>query len=78
LDAEAREKLKLLELQASMSTSDVLRDAIDLLFEQRATAVRDRHSVLSSLIGTFKGPPNLSEDYKKLLATSLAAKHGDA
>lgn len=74
-DREAKEKLALLELQMAKSTSDVLRDAVALLFEQKGAPARTP-AVLGALVGKFKGPSDLARNYKTYLTESLGAKHG--
>lgn len=75
LDREAKEKLALLEMQMEKSTSDVLRDAVALLFEHRSESTR-RPTALAALVGKFKGPTDLSRNYKSYASDTLSQKHG--
>jgi hypothetical protein len=76
LDAAAREKLAILEMQTGQSTSNVLRDAVSHLFASRAVDAKSAPSALDRLVGKFsKSPKDLSTSYKRYLTDSLAKKH---
>ena len=78
LDEAVAGKLSQLQSLTGLSTSDVLKRAIDCLHKEQMASVRDRlDSLLSSeFIGCAEGPPELASEYKQYFASDLAGKYG--
>ena len=78
LDEERAEKLKQIQTSTRLGTSEIVRQAIDLLHRQRAELARKNiEDLLSSdFIGCAEGPEDLASDYKRYLTQSLDDKHG--
>ena len=78
LDDEHMEKLEFLKNKDHLSTTDVLKQAIDVLYEQRKMQNRSKLQQLlqSDFIGCAEGPEDLSERYKDYLTEGWAEKHG--
>lgn len=78
LEPEVAEKLSLLKAATRSSTSEVIRCAIDVYFEQRVGQERTPYRILeqAGLVACADGPRDLSTTYKARLSRSLRAKHG--
>ncbi len=78
LDEERAEKLKQIQTSTRLGTSEIVRQAIDLLHRQRAEQSRKKIDDLlsSDFIGCAEGPEDLASDYKRYLTRSLDDKHG--
>jgi hypothetical protein len=78
LEPEVAQKLSWLKAATGGSTSDVLRCAIDVYFEQSVGQQRLPYPALekAGLLACADGPRDLSRTYKARLARSLRAKHG--
>lgn len=79
LDEDHIQKLEALKLNKHMNTTEVVKQAIDLLFEQNQLHPKGSiHSLLESdFIGCFEGPEDLSENYKKAIGDYLDEKYPD-
>jgi hypothetical protein len=78
LEPEVAEKLRLLKATTGASTSDVLKRAIDVYYQQRMGPGRSPYTALQAagLLACADGPADLSRDYKAELAKRLGSKHG--
>ena len=78
LDDERAEKLKQIQASTRLGTSEIVRQAIDLLHRQRVDQSRKKIDDLlsSDFIGCAEGPEDLASDYKRYLTQSLDDKHG--
>ena len=78
LDDEQSRKLEYLRTVTGRTVSDLIKEALEHYYAEvtakpvRAVEVLRR----TGLIGCAEGDPDLSSDYKRHLADSLAAKHG--
>ena len=79
LDESHARKLELLRRRTGHRVSDLIKEAIDLYYEEvQATPERPADALAKAgFIGCGEADPVLSENYKQLLTDSLAAKHGD-
>jgi predicted transcriptional regulator len=77
LDDQYTEKLEYLKKARRQSTTEVIKQAIDVLYEKTHTQQGDKVKALleSDFIGCAEGPEDLSSNYKHYLAESLTAKH---
>lgn len=79
LDPERTLKMRQLEEVNDLSTSDVMKKAIDVLYEQDVGSSRkSAHEILteSGFIGMAADPEAAHPDYKEELRRILEAKHG--
>lgn len=75
-DAPSRQKLRDLEKRTGLSTSDVVREAIDQMYATHVGAAKDNRG-LDDLVGKYSGgPPDLARSYKKYFGDGIAEKHG--
>lgn len=80
LDEDRSRKLELLSRMMQLGISEVLKKAIDALYEQnRQTRTESPAEIMERLgfIGCASVGPDLSERYKEELTKILDAKHGD-
>lgn len=72
LDDDLAEKLEQIRKSTGKSTSTILKDALKMYFARAAPAKRRPIEIMREIgfIGSGKGGPNLSTDYKKILAES--------
>lgn len=78
LDDERAEKLKQLQSLTRLSTSEIVKCAIDLLHRQQVRRSRERLDALlsSNFVGCAEGPEDLADRYKQYLTQDLEDKHG--
>ena len=78
LDDERSEKLRQLQALTRLSTSEIVKRAIDLLHRQQAGRSRDKLNALlsSDFVGCAQGPADLAGQYKRYLIRDLEEKHG--
>ena len=78
LDDERAEKLRQLQSLTRLSTSEIVKRAIDLLHRQQAGRSRDKLDALlsSDFVGCATGPADLASQYKRYLRRDLKEKHG--
>ncbi len=78
LDDERAEKLRQLQALTRLSTSEIVKRAIDLLHRQQAGRSRDKIDALlsSDFVGCATGPADLASQYKRYLRRDLGEKHG--
>ena len=71
-------KLAYLAETTGLSTSDVMREAVDRFYLQVKQEKGSKRPILESLIGKAKDglPADLSTNYKHYLTESLMKKHG--
>ncbi len=76
LDASAVRKLEALKRRTGRSTSEIIRVALDQLFEKGFPSPAGAEAILraSGFVACAKGPEDLSTDYKRALSTSLRRK----
>ncbi len=73
LDDERSEKLRQLQALTRLSTSEIVKCAIDLLYRQQAGRSCDKLDTLlsSDFVGCAKGPTDLASQYKHYLIHDL-------
>ena len=78
LDDERSEKLRQLQALTRLSTSEIVKRAIDLLHRQQAGRSRDKLNALlsSDFVGCAQSPADLAGQYKRYLIRDLEEKHG--
>ena len=78
LDEEHIDKLEILKNTEKLTTTEVIKRALDLYFARVKTKHKtDMNQLLESdFIGCGEGPLDLSENYKDYLTESLEQKHG--
>ena len=78
LDDERAEKLRQLQSLTRLSTSEIVKCAIDLLYRQQAGRSRDKLDALlsSNFVGCAEGSEDLASQYKRYLIRDLEEKHG--
>ena len=78
LDASRSQKLEFLSRATHLSTSEIVKQAIDLYYEQVRSGRPRPAEVLaaSGFIGCGEAPPDLSDRYKEEVRKIVAAKHG--
>jgi hypothetical protein len=71
-------KLAYLAETTGLSTSDVMREAVDRFYMQVKQEKGSKRPILESLIGKARDglPADLSSNYKQYLTESLMKKHG--
>lgn len=78
LDESRAQKLEFLARMTHLSTSEIIKEALDLYYEQ----VRSQRPLpaealkASGFIGCGEASPDLSERYKEDVKSLVAAKHG--
>lgn len=79
LDEDRSRKLELLTRMMQLGMTEVIKKAIDALYEQNRQAKSESPEEIMERLGFFgcgSGGPDLSERYKEELDEILAAKHG--
>ena len=78
LEDEYAEKLEYIKKQNHLSTTEVVKQGIDLLYLRSKAKPSEKIRALleSDFIGCSEGPEDLSTHYKQYLTESLAEKHG--
>ena len=78
LDEEHSQKLDILRKQTNLSVSDLMKQAIDLMYSIHQAEPKKRLKALlaSDFVGCSHGPEDLSTDYKSYLAKELEKKYG--
>lgn len=72
---EVARKVRYLQARLGQSTTDVVIASLEAYYDQ-VTREEAPARLLEDFIGCAAGPGNLSRDYKKLMLSSLEAKHG--
>ena len=77
LDTDHSKKLEELRKRCNSSVSDIVKEAIDLMYAQQTDASKKKIEALlkSDFIGCGQGPKDLSENHKDYLTQSLGNKH---
>lgn len=77
LDPESEEKIKRIKDVTNKSTTDIIKESVDLYYTQLSCgAKRNNRKLLKSLAGISSGPEDLSENYKDYLYGELEKKYG--
>lgn len=78
LDEDHRRKLEYLMRATGSRVSDIIKQAIDVLYEraEQAKGRPERLLTSSGFVGCGEGAEDLSVTYKDELTNSIKAKHG--
>lgn len=70
-------KIKIIQQRTHLNTTDVIKQAIDLLYEKAELSGKEKNQkLIQMLAGTAEGPEDLSITYKKYLDQDWKEKHG--
>ena len=78
LDEDHKRKLEYLMRVTGLRVSDIVKQAIDALYEraERAGGRPEQLLTKAGFVGCGEGPEDLSVAYKDALQVSIRAKHG--
>jgi len=77
IDDGYRQKLEAIQQATDLNTTEIIKKAIDLLYEKTALTGREKNrKLLEMLAGTGHGPADGSVNYKKYVAECLDEKFG--
>ena len=77
IDESYEQKIKAIQQRTHLNTTDVIKQAIDLLYEKEELSAKEKNQkLIQMLAGTAKGPEDLSITYKKYLDQGWKKKHG--
>lgn len=77
LDDSYQEKIKAIQQATHLSTSEIVKQALDLFYEKTALTGREKNQkLIEMLAGTAEGPEDLSVNYKEYLYQGWKEKHG--
>ncbi|MGH8476582.1 MAG: hypothetical protein ACRER2_12560 [Methylococcales bacterium] len=75
LDENHEQKLRAIQQATSLSTSKIIEQALDLLYERTSSGGKERNQrLLEKLAGIGTGPADGSVNYKKYVADYLDDK----
>ena len=77
LDKNHEQKLLAIQKATSLSTSEIIKQALDLLYEKTTLSDKEKNrKLLEKLAGIGHGPADGSVNYKKYVAEYLDDKFG--
>ena len=77
LDDSYEKKLLAIQQATALSTSEIVKQALDLLYEKTTLTGRQKNQkLIEMLAGTADGPEDLSVNYKEYLYQGWKQKHG--
>ena len=77
LDDSYEKKLLAIQQATALSTSEIVKQALDLLYEKTTLTGRQKNQkLIEMLAGTAEGPEDLSVNYKVYLYQGCKEKHG--
>lgn len=77
VDDSYEQKIKMIQQKTHLNTTDVIKKAIDLLYEKAELSGKEKNQkLIQMLAGTAEGPEDLSITYKKYLDQDWKEKHG--
>lgn len=77
VDNSYEQKIKIIQQRTHLNTTDVIKQAIDLLYEKAELSGKEKNQkLIQMLAGTAEGPEDLSITYKKYLDQDWKEKHG--
>jgi hypothetical protein len=77
LDDSYEKKLLAIQQATALSTSEIVKQALDLLYEKTTLTGRQKNQkLIEMLAGTAEGPEDLSVNYKEYLYQGWKEKHG--
>jgi len=76
LGASSEEKIEKIKRITNKSTTDIIKESIDLYYKSLSFDAKANNSkLLRSLAGISEGPKDLSLNYKDYLTKDLSKKH---
>lgn len=77
IDDSYEQKLKAIQQRTHLNTTDVIKQAIDLMYEKAELSAKEKNwKLIEIFAGTAKGPEDLSITYKKYLDQDWEEKRG--
>ena len=77
IDDSYEEKLRAIQRATDLNTTEIIKQALDLLYEKTALSGKEKNQkLLEMLAGTAEGPEDLSVNYKEYLYQGWKEKHG--
>ncbi len=77
IDDSYEEKLRAIQQATALNTTEIIKQALDLLYEKTALSGKEKNQkLIEMLAGTAKGPKDLSVNYKEYLYQGWKEKHG--
>lgn len=77
IDDSYEQKIKVIQQRTQLNTTDVIKQAIDLMYEKAELSAKEKNQkLIAMLAGTAKGPEDLSTTYKECLDQGWEEKHG--
>lgn len=77
IDDSYEQKIKVIQQRTQLNTTDVIKQAIDLMYEKAELSAKEKNQkLIAMLAGTAKGPEDLSTTYKEYLEQGWEEKHG--
>ncbi len=77
IDDSYEQKIKIIQQRTNLNTTDVIKQAIDLMYEKAELSAKEKNQkLIEMLAGTAKGPEDLSITYKKYLDQGWEEKYG--
>ena len=77
IDDSYKQKLKAIQQATDLNTTEVIKKALDLLYEKTELSGKEKNQkLLEMLAGTAEGPEDLSVNYKEYLYQGWKEKHG--
>lgn len=77
IDDSYEKKLKTIQQITHLSTTEIIKQALDLLYEKTELTGKEKNQqLLEKFAGIAVGPEDLSENYKEYLYQGLKEKHG--
>jgi hypothetical protein len=77
LDDSYEKKLLAIQQATALSTSEIVKQALDLLYEKTTLIGSQKNQkLIEMLAGTAEGPEDLSVNYKEYLYQGWKEKHG--
>ncbi|MGR9053936.1 MAG: ribbon-helix-helix domain-containing protein [Gammaproteobacteria bacterium] len=75
IDEEYEKKLKAIQQKTQLNTTEIIKQALDLLYEKTELSGKEKNQqLLKKLAGIGHGPADGSENYKKYIAETIDAK----
>ena len=76
IDDSYEQKLKAIQQKTHLNTTEIIKQALDLLYEKTELSGREKNQkLLQMLAGTAQGPEDLSVNYKEYLYQGWKEKH---
>lgn len=75
IDDSYEQKIKVIQQRTQLNTTDVIKQAIDLMYEQAELSAKEKNrELLAKLAGIGHGPEDGSVNYKRYIAECIDEK----